>query len=374
MKKLSLAHSYLTKPLSVSSQSSDELIEEGQTDTDSLISENSPSLVAAIELVEKPCAKRAVTDEELGFVSEEEQSLITTSSEEDQGRGDEEEGSTDDDPSPPHLPLLPSLLPSFASNTSLLPSFPLDETWPPWSLEVFNKWPIFLSLALPAALSLFLEWGSYEVMAGFAGQLGSIPLATHGVFMNTASLAYNGPLSIAEATSVLTGNFLGKNQPSEAASMVLLGVMIDCVLGLLTGGILLGFLRSSWGQLFTTDLEVIEAVSDAMPVFFIYLVVDSIKCVTCNVLRSTGRPAVTTTGNLICCVFVLIPLGWYLAVSRGLGLVGLWSGMSMGWGVGALIYGVVLYRTDWERQAQEAFERNQASTKKPQLVLPFCAH
>jgi multidrug resistance protein, MATE family len=339
-----------------------ELTDEGDTDTDSLISSVStpPKPTAMIELVETHPPKRE-TDEEMGLMTDEEdQSLIS----------EDDEGSL----SPPPLPLLPALVPSFQSNNSLLPSFPLDETWPPWSMEVFQKWPIFLSLALPAALSLFLEWGSYEVMAGFAGQLGSIQLATHGVYMNTASLAYNGPLSIADATSVLAGNALGNNQPGEAASMVLLGVVIDSFLGLITGGLLLGLLRSSWGYLFTSDPEVIQAVYRYMPILFLYMFVDSVKCVTCNVLRSTGRPAITTSGNLFCCLFVLIPLGWYLALERGWGLVGLWGGMSAGWGVGAVIYGIVLYRTDWERQAQDAFERNQASAKTPQLASHCSEH
>jgi hypothetical protein len=267
-------------------------------------------------------------------------------------------------PTPPLLPpLLLSQLPSPLPKSSFLPSFPLHEAWPPWSMEAFHKWPIFLSLALPAALSLFLEWGSYEVMAGFAGQLGSIQLATHGVYMNTASLAYNGPLAIADATSVLTGNYLGNNQPSDASSMVLIGVGIDSFLGLITGSILLLFLRSSWGSIFTSDIDVIDAVYRYMPILFLYMFVDSVKCVTCNVLRSTGRPAITTYGNLFCCFFVLIPIGWYLALRRGWGLVGLWGGMSIGWGLAAFIYGVVLYRTDWQHQASEASERNHASKK-----------
>lgn len=251
-------------------------------------------------------------------------------------------------------------------NTSFLPSFPFDETWPSWSMEVFQKWPIFLSLALPAALSLFLEWGSYEVMAGFAGQLGSIQLATHGVYMNTASLAYNGPMAIADATSVLTGNYLGKNQPTNASSMVLLGVSIDSILGLITGGILLFFLRSTWGYLFTTDIDVIIAVTKYMPILFIYMFVDSVKCVTCNVLRSTGRPAITTYGNLFCCIFILIPSGWYLAIEKGYGLIGLWGGMSIGWGLAAMIYSFVLYQTDWKQQAKDAYERNCASLENSQ--------
>lgn len=355
--------------------------EDGVTDTDSLISsgpsplENSAELasrdVSMIEMISKK-RESDESDEEMGLMDESDQLLITgvesccLSMNANQGPPP---------PLPPPPPLLPPLPPpSTKSRRSFLPAFPLDETWPPWSMEAFRKWPIFLSLALPAALSLFLEWGSYEVMAGFAGQLGSIQLATHGVYMNTASLAYNGPMAIADATSVLTGNYLGKNQPSDASSMVLLGVTVDSFLGLITGGILLLFLRSYWGYLFTSDIEVIRAVHQFMPILFLYMFVDSIKCVTCNVLRSTGRPGITTYGNLFCCLFILIPVGWYLALKRNWGLIGLWGGMSIGWGVAALLYSVILYQTDWSQQALEAYERNQASSKKSSITNTSFEH
>jgi hypothetical protein len=369
----------------ISASLSAEYFDEQDTDTDSLISSNlksseegdSPrttkelfqqhrleSEFPMIELVATKISRKS--DEEQGFLEPEQEQLLM--SEENELCCLPLHSSTSPAPLPPPPPLLPPLLlsqfPSPQSKSSFLPSFPLQEAWPPWSIEVFHKWPIFLSLALPAALSLFLEWGSYEVMAGFAGQLGSIQLATHGVYMNTASLAYNGPLAIADATSVLAGNYLGNNQPSDASSMVLIGVVIDSFLGLITGSILLFFLRSSWGSIFTSDADVIEAVHRYMPILFLYMFVDSVKCVTCNVLRSTGRPTVTTSGNLFCCLFVLIPTGWYLALRRGWGLIGLWGGMSIGWGVAALIYSVVLYQTDWKQQAAEAYERNRDSSNK----------
>ena len=257
--------------------------------------------------------------------------------------------------------------PSSQSTTSqfkLLPNFPFHETWPNWSSEALEKWPIFLSLALPSALSLFLEWGSYEVMAGFAGQLGTIPLATHGVFMNTASLAYNGPMAIADATSVLTGNYLGKNEPNDAKKMVLLGMMIDFCLGLITGSILLFVLRSYWGYLFTSDIEVIESVVKNMPYLFIYLIIDSMKCVTCNVIRSTGRPVLTTYGNIVCCVFIIIPLGYYTSITLQYDLIGIWLSMSVGWFVATVIYSYILYSTNWDEQAHEAYNRNKESSSR----------
>ena len=39
-------------------------------------------------------------------------------------------------------------------------------------------------------------------------------------------------------------------------------------------------------------------VKQTLPVMFLYLTVDSAKCITLNVLRSTGRPLITVAGNI----------------------------------------------------------------------------
>lgn len=48
------------------------------------------------------------------------------------------------------------------------------------------------------------------MVAGIAGQLGSVPLAVHGVFMNTSALFYLTAYAISLATSTIAGNYLGE--------------------------------------------------------------------------------------------------------------------------------------------------------------------
>ena len=217
---------------------------------------------------------------------------------------------------------------------------------------------MFLALAIPGAFSLFLEWGSYEVMAGMAGHLGPVALATHGVFMNTASLFYNAPLAIADATSVLVGNSLGNNCPADAKQMMCIGVTIDMVWGMFTSVLLLGVLRPYWGFWFTNDRQVQFMVYEDLPVMAVYVIVDSMKCITCNVLRSTGRPQITTLFNLIVCLFIMIPLGYVLGLVYYFELYGLWGAMCVGWMTAAVIYLYILMQTDWIVLANEACNRN----------------
>ena len=62
-------------------------------------------------------------------------------------------------------------------------------------------------------------------------------------------------------------------------------------------------------------------VYKAMPVLFFYLVVDSTKCITINILRSTGRPNITVLGNTISCLVIMLPLGRILSIRMHYGNV-----------------------------------------------------
>ena len=52
----------------------------------------------------------------------------------------------------------------------------------PFSYEVFAGWGELLKLGIPSAISLFIEWGGFEVNAAMVGRMGVEQLATHSVF------------------------------------------------------------------------------------------------------------------------------------------------------------------------------------------------
>lgn len=274
-------------------------------------------------------------------------------------------------PSPAVLSARESVLLSVdALKQSFVPTFPLEEVFPAWSSKVFAHWGVFLELGMPGALSLFLEWGSYELMAMVAGQLGTIELATHGVFMSTCSIIYNVPMAISDATGVIAGNYLGHGDPQEAKSVITLGICYDMVVGLLGASMLLFVLRPVWGSIFTSDPEVQKEVYAKMPIMFVYITVDSMKCIALNVLRSTGRPHITMVGNIFCCAAIMLPLGWYWAITLGYGLMGVWGAMSVGWATATFVYLTVLFCTDWEEQARQAAKRNAVDQNIPVVDEP----
>ena len=79
-----------------------------------------------------------------------------------------------------------------------------EESWPSiFSLRIFQDWGTFFRLGVPSALSVFVEWGSFEVTSTLAARLGAVALDTHTVFCQTVAIWYMPSLGLASAASTL---------------------------------------------------------------------------------------------------------------------------------------------------------------------------
>lgn len=103
-------------------------------------------------------------------------------------------------------------------------------------------------------MSLFVEWGSWEVNALFVAHFGDVPLAAHAVLQLTsgtwsyfvlndvvlilsAALWYAIPLGVSMSASALVGNALGAHKPKDAKTITM------CVITSSQSNKLLQFLR-----------------------------------------------------------------------------------------------------------------------------------
>ena len=111
--------------------------------------------------------------------------------------------------------------------------------------------------------------------------------------MSTAAIFYMIPQAIAQAASTLIGNYLGDNNPTNAKLILNISLIFDFIYGLFAGAFLTLILRPYWGNIYTNNTDVFALIYRALPVMFIYLSIDSPKCITLNILRSTGRPFIT---------------------------------------------------------------------------------
>lgn len=231
------------------------------------------------------------------------------------------------------------------------------KSWQGWSLQCFDEWKPILDLAIPSCLSVCLEWWWYELMIVLSGLLANAPeaVATMGILIQATSLVYIFPSSLSLAVSTRVGNVLGANQPSKAKTSSLIA---------LSSAIFMSFIammfmtstRRAWGQIFTTDIEILSLTATAMPVVGLCELGNCPQTTGCGVLRGCARPTLGANINLGSFYGVGLPISMLMGFVIGLGLLGLWLGLLAAQAVCAIVMVVVLMRTDWEVQANRARE------------------
>jgi Na+-driven multidrug efflux pump len=101
-------------------------------------------------------------------------------------------------------------------------------TWPAWrTSDVLSGWYEWLSLGIPPSCpSLLIEWGSFEIVAFLASQLGTVSLATHSILQQSCALFCMIPMSIGGAAATLVGNRLGSGEVNELKAFIRLSQSI----------------------------------------------------------------------------------------------------------------------------------------------------
>ena len=81
-------------------------------------------------------------------------------------------------------------------------------------LDTIQGWGAFLRLGIPGTFLLSLEWWAFEVLAIFAGLLGTLQLAAHVAVINVAAVIFMIPLGIQFTASGLVGSSIGYGNPA----------------------------------------------------------------------------------------------------------------------------------------------------------------
>ena len=194
-----------------------------------------------------------------------------------------------------------------------------------------------LALGLPAASQVTLEVGVFAAATALAGRLAPAALAAHQIAINLASLTFMVPLGIASAGAVRVGHAVGRRDPHGAArsgwTAILFGVsFMSCAAAafLFIPRVLIGA--------FTSDPSVLAIGVSLLFVGAVFQLFDGVQAVSTGVLRGLGDTRTPMLWNLAAHWFVGLPLGYALCFAFGLGVIGLWWGLS----TGLIICGIAL--------------------------------
>ncbi|XYH99755.1 MATE family efflux transporter [Sorangium sp. So ce1128] len=186
---------------------------------------------------------------------------------------------------------------------------------------------VIYRLGVPIGLQLLAEIGVFGMTALLAGRLGATVISAHQVAIGLAAFAFMGAIGIGGATAVRVGHAVGAGRSPLRPGLLglLLGAGIMCV----SASIYAAFPRALIGA-FTPDAQVIAIGVPLLRIAALFQVFDGIQAVAAGALRGAGDVRFPFWTNLAAHWVFGLPLSIGLAFGLGLGVRGLWFGLTAG--------------------------------------------
>ncbi|KAM9450580.1 multidrug and toxin extrusion protein 1-like [Clarias gariepinus] len=239
-------------------------------------------------------------------------------------------------------------------------------TWDGWTRDCLQEWGAFFRLALPSMLMLCVEWWTYEIGGFLAGLISETELGAQSVVYGLATIAYMFPLGFGVAANVRVGNALGAGNTHQAKLSgkvaLVCGSLISCVVGAsLTG------CKDIIGYIFTTEIEIVQRVSQVMVMYGFLHLFDAIAAITGGIVRGAGKQLLGALCILAGYYLVGFPLGVSLMFVLNMGIIGLWSGFFVCLVLQSLFFLILIYKLDWKRATEQARKRAGVQTPEPKV-------
>ncbi|KAI3825956.1 hypothetical protein L1987_07729 [Smallanthus sonchifolius] len=243
------------------------------------------------------------------------------------------------------------------------------DSWVAPSADCLRGWSSLMVFAIPTCVSVCLEWWWYELMIMLCGLLVDprATVASMGILIQTTSLVYVFPSALSLGVSTRVGNELGANRPAKARISMIVSIFCAVVLGLIAM-LFTTLMRHQWGRFFTSDPDILELTSVALPIAGLCELGNCPQTTGCGVLRGSARPTVGANINLGSFYLVGMPVAIIVAFVFKVGFAGLWLGLLAAQGSCALLMLYFLFKTDWVVQVDRANELTKSPTSSKSLL------
>ena len=189
-----------------------------------------------------------------------------------------------------------------------------------------------LRVGAPAGGQQWLEFGVFGAAGLLMGWMGALALASHQVAMQLAALTFMVPVGIAQATSVLVGQAVGRGDPQAARRAAGAGVLVGVGFMTLTALMFLT-LPGPLAAAFSHDAAVVQAAVLLLPIAGVFQVFDGLQVVASGALRGVGDTRVPMLVNLVGFWGIGLPASAWLGLGLDGGPRGIWWGLALGIGV-----------------------------------------
>jgi MATE family multidrug resistance protein len=240
----------------------------------------------------------------------------------------------------------------------------LSHVWAGFQVkEAITKQAIskFLNLGVPGMLQLVFEWGAFEIIALLCGILpndeeAEIAVGTNAIVTQINSLLFMFYLGTSVSGNIRIGNALGAGDVHRAKFAFYLSLALGILLSLVSILCIVWY-RETLPYFFTTDEDLIGNATDLLLVFALFQFPDSVNCVEQGVFKAIGKQTLAAKLNFTAYYVVGIPLAYVLGLTLGLGVEGLWLGITVGLFWGSIVNSIILFPSDWKQLSLDAQRR-----------------
>jgi len=193
----------------------------------------------------------------------------------------------------------------------------------------YRDWADQRQMGYASAVSLAAEVLAFAALAIFAGWLGTIPLAAHGVMFQVVGIPLMISIGIGVATTVRVGIAFARKDRVDSALAGISGILMNFIL-VGAFGLAIFFNANSIMSIFTADERIILLLTPMAYLFMLAMLFDAAQMVASLVLRGFKETWWPTYLQAFSFAFVMLPACYYFAFPAGLGLEGLIVGMLIG--------------------------------------------
>jgi MATE family multidrug resistance protein len=186
-----------------------------------------------------------------------------------------------------------------------------------------------LRLGLPAAGHIFLEIAVFAAATALAARFLPEAFAAHQIVLTVASVTYMVPLGVSSAAAVRVGQAVGRRDLAGArvSGWTALGVGVSFMA---LAGLAMLLFPATLLRIYTPDRAVIAF---GVPLLFwaaVFQLFDGTQVVSTGALRGLGDTRTPFWANVAGYWMLGLPVGALLCFQYGMGIPGLWIGLTIG--------------------------------------------
>jgi len=201
----------------------------------------------------------------------------------------------------------------------------------PLRREVFQLRPFLrmVRLGAPIGIQMSLEYGAFGATGILMGWMGTTAMAGHQVALNLASLSFMVPLGVSQASSILVGQGVGREDLPGARRSAGAGLLLGVAFMAGTAVLFLSF-PLLFARAYTGEAAVLALAAALIPLAGVFQVFDGLQVVSSGILRGVGDTRTPMVLNLLGFWCIGMPVGFWLGFRTSLGPEGLWWGLVLG--------------------------------------------